>query len=143
MYQKGFSNSARSARQIWSAAAESRLCGTATPLWISKQSGGVLISILESGLRHAPCPDNDNNCTSPTSSRYILSPMLKYGLVLCGAGLAMLITGLLPQDKLDKVRASLGDKRQFEGQPSARMQLLTCGAICLFFGLLLLGVIRL
>jgi len=69
--------------------------------------------------------------------------MLKYGLVLCGAGLAMLITGLLPQDKLDKVRASVGDKKQYEGQPSARMRLLTCAAICLFFGLLLLGVIRL
>jgi hypothetical protein len=69
--------------------------------------------------------------------------MLKYGLVACGAGLAMLITGLLPQDKLDKVCASLGDKRQFEGQPSARMQLLVCGAICVFIGLLILGVIRL
>ena len=28
-------NDESSARQIWSAAAESRLCGTATPLWIS------------------------------------------------------------------------------------------------------------
>jgi hypothetical protein len=69
--------------------------------------------------------------------------MTKYGLVACGAGLAMLITGLLPQDKMDKIRASLGDKRQFDGQPSARMQLLVCGAMCLFIGLVILGLIRL
>ena len=55
----------------------------------------------------------------------------------------MLITGLLPQDKMDKIRASLGDKRQFDGQPSARMQLLVCGAMCLFIGLVILGLIRL
>ena len=55
----------------------------------------------------------------------------------------MLITGLLPQDKMDKIRAFLGDKRQYEGQPSARMQLLVCGAIFLFIGLVISGVIRL
>jgi hypothetical protein len=55
----------------------------------------------------------------------------------------MLITGLLPQDKLEKVRAFLGDTRQFEGQPSARTQLLACGAIFLFIGLVILGVVRL
>ena len=55
----------------------------------------------------------------------------------------MLITGLLPQDKLDRIRAFLGDKRKFDGQPSARMQLLVCGAILLFFGLVILGLIRL
>ena len=69
--------------------------------------------------------------------------LTKYGLVACGVGLAMLITGLLPQDKMDKIRAFLGDKRQYEGQPSARMQLLVCGAIFLFIGLVILGVIRL
>jgi len=69
--------------------------------------------------------------------------MTKYGLVACGAGLAMLITGLLPKDKMDKIRASLGDKKQFDGQPSARMQLLVCGAMCLFIGLVILGLIRL
>jgi hypothetical protein len=69
--------------------------------------------------------------------------MLKYGLVACGAGLAMLITGSLPQDKMDKIRAFLGDRKQFVGQPSARTQLLVCGAILLFIGLVVLGVIRL
>ena len=69
--------------------------------------------------------------------------LTKYGLVACGAGLAMLITGLLPQDKMDKVRAFLGDTRKFNGQPTVRTQLLVGGAIFLFFGLLILGVIRL
>ena len=55
----------------------------------------------------------------------------------------MLITGLLPHDKMDKIRAFLGDKRKFDGQPTARTQLLVCGAIFLFFGLVILGLIRL
>ena len=55
----------------------------------------------------------------------------------------MLITGLLPQDKMNKIRAFLGDNRKFDGQPTARTQLLVCGAVFLFFGLVMLGVIRL
>jgi hypothetical protein len=54
----------------------------------------------------------------------------------------MLITGLLPQDKIDRVRALLGDKRKFDQQPTARTQLLVFGAVFLFIGLMLLGVIR-
>jgi hypothetical protein len=55
----------------------------------------------------------------------------------------MLITGLLPQDKMDNVRAFLGDTRKFEGQPTVRTQLLVGGVIFMFFGLIILGVIRL
>jgi hypothetical protein len=69
--------------------------------------------------------------------------LTKYGFVACGAGLAMLITGLLPQDKMDNVRAFLGDTRKFEGQPTVRTQLLVGGVIFMFFGLIILGVIRL
>ena len=55
----------------------------------------------------------------------------------------MLITGLLPQDKMDKVRCFLGDTGKHENQPPVRLQLLVGGAFFLFIGLLMLRVIRL
>ena len=67
----------------------------------------------------------------------------KFAFVACFAGLAMLITGLLPKDKMDRVRAALGDTNKYENQPPVRLQLLVCGAASLFIGLLMFGVIRL
>jgi hypothetical protein len=55
----------------------------------------------------------------------------------------MLITGLLPQDKMDKIRAVLGDRKQLADRRMARMQLLVGGAFFLFIGLVMLRVIRL
>jgi len=55
----------------------------------------------------------------------------------------MLITGLLPHDKMDKVRGFLGDTGKHENQPPVRVQLLVGGPIFLFIGLVMLGVIRL
>jgi hypothetical protein len=71
-----------------------------------------------------------------------MNRLVIYSYVACGVGVAMLITGLLPQDKIDRVRALLGDKRKFDQQPTARTQLLVFGAVFLFIGLMLLGVIR-
>ena len=51
----------------------------------------------------------------------------------------MIITGLLPQDK---IRALLGERAKFGDQPTARTQLLTFGAFFLFIGLVMLRVIR-
>ena len=63
---------------------------------------------------------------------------------MCLAGVGMLITGLLPEDKMNKVRAVLGDKKaKYENQPPVRVQLLIGGAFFTFIGLLMLGVIRL
>jgi len=67
----------------------------------------------------------------------------KFALVACLAGAAMLITGMLPQDKMDKVRAFLGDMKKYENQPPVRLQLLVGGAFFLFIGLVTLQVIRL
>jgi hypothetical protein len=67
----------------------------------------------------------------------------KFALVACLAGAAMLITGMLPQDKMDKVRAFLGDTKKHENQPPVRLQLLVGGAFFLFIGLVMLQVIRL
>jgi len=79
-----------------------------------------------------------------TLLRYILRLMItKFAFVACFAGAAMLITGLLPQDKMDKVRAFLGDTKKYENQPPVRVQLLAGGAIFLFIGLIMLQVIRL
>ena len=50
----------------------------------------------------------------------------------------MLITGLLPKDK---IIALLGDKAKFGEQPTARTQLLVCGAFFLIIGLFMLRVI--
>ena len=79
-----------------------------------------------------------------SSARAILWLMItKFALVLCLAGLGMFVTGLLPRDTMNAVRAFLGDKEERKNQPPVRVQLLFCGAICIFFGLLMLGVIRL
>ena len=67
----------------------------------------------------------------------------KFALVASLAGAAMLITGMLPQDKMDKVRAFLGDTKKYENQPPVRLQLLVGGAFFLFIGLVMLQVIRL
>jgi hypothetical protein len=66
-----------------------------------------------------------------------------YSLVACAAGVAMLITGLLPNDKMDKVRSFMGDKKQPPDRRMARLQLIVCGAAVLFIALLVLRVIRL
>jgi hypothetical protein len=61
-----------------------------------------------------------------------------YSCLACGVGLAMLITGLLPEDKL---RAVIGDK--IKSQPNVRIQLLVCGGFFLFVGLVMLRPILL
>jgi len=66
----------------------------------------------------------------------------KFAFVACFAGAAMLITGLLPQDKMDRVRAFLGDTKKYENQPPVRVQLLVGAAFFLFIGLVMFGVIR-
>ena len=67
----------------------------------------------------------------------------KFALAFCLAGAAMLITGLLPQDKMNKVRGFLGDTGKHENQPPVRVQLLVGAENFLFVGLLMLRVIRL
>jgi len=74
---------------------------------------------------------------------YVISRLTLFAFAMCLAGVGMLITGLLPQDKMDKVRASLGDKAKYDNQPPVRLQLLVGGAAFTFIGLLMLGVIRL
>ena len=69
--------------------------------------------------------------------------MTKLGFALCLAALGMLVTGSLPKNKMDKVYAYMGGKEKGDNQPPIRVQLLVGGAILLFFGLLMLGVIRL
>jgi hypothetical protein len=71
-----------------------------------------------------------------------------YGYVACLAGAAALITGLLPQDKMDKVQAFM---HKYFGQKNAkvdervpvRLQLIVFGVFCLFIGLVISGLIRL
>lgn len=78
------------------------------------------------------------------ATRYILLRMItKFAFVACFAGVAMLITGLLPEDKMNKVRAALGDTAEHKNQPPVRVQLLVGGAIFLFIGLLMFGLIHL
>ena len=71
-----------------------------------------------------------------------------YGFVACGVGAAALITGLLPQAKMDRVRAFLHEHFGREGQHvdervSVRVQLIIFGAFFLFIGLLMSGLVRL
>ena len=47
-----------------------------------------------------------------------------YSFVACAAGVAMLITGLLPSDKMDKVRSFMGDRKEPTDRRIARMQLI-------------------
>ena len=71
-----------------------------------------------------------------------------YGYIACLAGAAALITGLLPQDKMDKVRAFMhkyfGQKdAKVDERVSVRLQLIVFGAAFLFIGLVITGLIRL
>ena len=71
-----------------------------------------------------------------------------YGYIACLAGAAALITGLLPQDKMDRVRAFM---HKYFGQKDAkvdervpvRLQLIVFGVFCLIIGLVISGLIRL
>lgn len=62
-------------------------------------------------------------------------------------GVAALITGLLPQDKMDKIRSLLHEHFSREGadvnRTTARAQLIFFGAFFLFLGLVLSGLIQL
>lgn len=69
--------------------------------------------------------------------------MTKLGFALSLAGIGMLITGSLPKDKMERVSTFMGGKTKYENQPPVRVQLLFGGALFLFVGLLLLGLIRL
>ena len=71
-----------------------------------------------------------------------------YGYVACAVGVAALITGLLPQDKMDNVRAfmhkNFGQKdAKADERVSPRLQLIVFGAFFLFIGLLISGLVRL
>ena len=76
-----------------------------------------------------------------------MSKLQLYSFVACGVGAAALITGLLPQDKMDKVRAFLHDRFGSEGanvdRATARIQLIIFGAVFLFIGLVMSGLIQL
>jgi hypothetical protein len=70
-----------------------------------------------------------------------------YGYVACGVGLAVLITALLPQDKMEKVQAFMhkyfGQKdAKNDERVSPRLQLFIFGAFILFVGLMISGLIR-
>jgi hypothetical protein len=71
-----------------------------------------------------------------------------YGYIACGVGAAALITGLLPQEQMDKVRAFMhehfGRKDvKVNEQVPVRLQLIVFGAFFLFIGLVISGLIRL
>ena len=76
-----------------------------------------------------------------------MSKLELYGYVACGVGAAALITGLLPHDKMEKIRALLHNNFGREGanvdRTTARVQLIFFGAFFLFVGLLLTGLIHL
>ena len=70
-----------------------------------------------------------------------------YGFVACGVGAAALITGLLPQDKMDKVRAFLHqhfgrEDAKVDNRVPVRLQLVVFGAFFLFLGLVISGLIH-
>ena len=70
-----------------------------------------------------------------------------YGYVACAAGLAALITALLPQDKMDKVSTFMhkhfGQKNaKSDERVSPRLQLIVFGVFILFVGLMMSGLIR-
>jgi hypothetical protein len=76
-----------------------------------------------------------------------MSKLEMYGYVACGVGVAALITGVLPQDKMERTRTLLHEHFSREGAnvkgATARVQLIVFGAFFLFIGLLLSGLIRL
>ena len=79
---------------------------------------------------------------------YVISRLTLFAFAMCLAGVGMLITGLLPQDKMDKVRAFMhkhfGQKNaKVNEQVPVRLQLIVFGAASLFIGLLVSGLIRL
>jgi hypothetical protein len=88
------------------------------------------------------------NQRASVSSGDILRRMNKlemYGYVACGVGAAALITGLLPRDKMDKVRAFLHQRfgpkgAKVDDPATVRMQLIIFGAFLLFVGLVLSGI---
>jgi hypothetical protein len=70
-----------------------------------------------------------------------------YGYLACAVGVAALITGLLPKDKMDNVSAfmhkNFGKKDlKNDDRVSPRLQLIVFGIFFLFIGLLISGVIR-
>lgn len=71
-----------------------------------------------------------------------------YGYVACAAGTAALITGLLPQDKMEKVSAFMhkhfGQKNaKRDERVSPRLQLIVFGVFFIFLGLVISGLVRL
>jgi hypothetical protein len=69
-----------------------------------------------------------------------------YGYVACAAGVAALITALLPQDKMEKVQAFMhkyfGQKdAKTDERVSPRLQLIIFGVFILFVGLMISGLI--
>lgn len=77
-----------------------------------------------------------------------MDKMHLYGYVACGVGAAALITGLLPRDQMDKIRAFMhehfGQKdATVNEQVPVRLQLIVFGAFFLFIGLVISGLIRL
>ena len=76
-----------------------------------------------------------------------MSKLQLYGFVACGVGAAALITGLLPRDKMDKIREFLHENFGHDGaevdRAKARLQLIVFGAFFLFIGLVISGLIRL
>jgi hypothetical protein len=74
---------------------------------------------------------------------YLISRLELFGFGISLAGAGMLVTGLLPKDKMEKVQTYLGGKAKYDNQPPLRTQLLVGGVIFLFLGLVVLQVIRL
>jgi hypothetical protein len=68
----------------------------------------------------------------------------KLGLALFLAGVAMLITGSLPRDKMEGIDTLLGGKAKDKDRylPPLRARLLIGGATLLFVGLIMLGVVH-
>lgn len=77
-----------------------------------------------------------------------MSKFQLYGYIACAVGAAALITGLLPQDKMEKISAFMHEHFGKQGaktdeRASTRMQLIIFGAFFLFIGLVISGLIRL
>jgi len=77
-----------------------------------------------------------------------MSKFQLYGYVACAVGAAALITGLLPQNKMEKITAFMHEHFGKKGaktddRASTRMQLIVFGAFFLFIGLVISGLIRL
>lgn len=76
-----------------------------------------------------------------------MSKLEMYGYVACAVGVAALITGLLPHNKMNKIRSLLHDNVSREGENvgggTARVQLIFFGGFFLFIGLVLSGLIQL